>query len=86
MTQDKVVLSSSDMRQYATEYSHRIDNVLKYISDNYTQNIGLKDVAEVACMTTNSFCRFFKKMTNKSFTQFLNEVRISKCLKTPCSG
>ena len=76
MTKDKVVLSSSDMRQYATEYSHRIDNVLKYISDNYTQHIGLNDVADVACMTTNSFCRFFKKMTNKSFTQFLNEVRI----------
>lgn len=36
----------------------------------------MKDVSDVACMTTNSFCRFFKKMTNKSYVQFLNEVRI----------
>ncbi|UXX77820.1 AraC family transcriptional regulator [Reichenbachiella carrageenanivorans] len=72
----KIVLSSSDMRQYTSENSDRLDSVLKHISDHYASNITLNDVADIACMTTNSFCRFFKKMTNKSFTQFLNEVRI----------
>lgn len=76
VSEDKETLSSTDMRQYTTENSHRIDLVVKYISDNYVNYIGLNDVSEIACMTTNSFCRFFKKMTNKSFTQFLNEVRI----------
>jgi AraC-like DNA-binding protein len=73
---DRVVLSSSDMRQTSTESSERIDTVLKYISDNYSKSITLNEIAGVACMTTNSFCRFFKKMTNKSFTQFLNEIRV----------
>ncbi|MDC0177462.1 AraC family transcriptional regulator [Polaribacter sp.] len=73
---DITVLSSSDMRQSITESSERIDTVLKYISDNYVSNITLDDISGVACMTTNSFCRFFKKMTNKSFTQFLNEIRV----------
>ncbi|MCF6333731.1 MAG: AraC family transcriptional regulator [Draconibacterium sp.] len=76
LTDDKTVLSSTDMRQYTTDNSQRIDNVLKYISNNYASYIGLDNVADIACMTTNSFCRFFKKATNKSFTQFLNEVRI----------
>ncbi len=76
LTDDKEILSSTDMRQYTSENSDRIDTVLKYISDNYASNISLDDISEVACMTTNSFCRFFKKITNKSFTQFLNEVRI----------
>lgn len=76
LSENKSILSSSDMRQSTTESSERIDTVLKYISDNYATNIGLDDVASVACMTTNSFCRFFKKTTNKSFTQFLNEIRI----------
>lgn len=76
LSDDKSVLSATDMRQYTTDNSHRIDTVLKYISDNYANYIGLDDVADIACMTTNSFCRFFKKMTNKSFTEFLNEVRI----------
>ena len=76
ITKDKEVLSSTDMRQYTSEPLQRLDLVIKYISDNYTSHIDLEDVASKACMTTNSFCRFFKKMTNKSFTQFLNEVRI----------
>ncbi|KZS38963.1 hypothetical protein AWE51_14780 [Aquimarina aggregata] len=75
-TEKRIFLSSTDMRQFTKKHSHRIDRVIKYISDNYAIEITLNDVAEVACMTTNSFCRFFKKMTNKSFTQFLNEVRI----------
>lgn len=73
---NRTVLSSSDMRQSKTESSERIDTVLRYISDNYASKINLNDISNVACLTTNSFCRFFKKTTNKSFTQFLNEVRI----------
>lgn len=69
-------LSSTDMRQYSDLNSDRLDRVIKFISDNYAQSISLQDVADIAYMTTNSFCRFFKKKTNKSFTQFLNEVRI----------
>lgn len=76
VAQDKTILSSSDMRQYTSDNSQRLDEVIKYISDNYADYIGLQDVSDIACMTTNSFCRFFKKMTNKSFTQFLNEVRV----------
>lgn len=76
LTDDKEVLSSTDMRQYSQEPTDRLDAVIKYISDHYVKEIHLQEVADIACMTTNSFCRFFKKKTNKSFTQFLNEVRI----------
>lgn len=76
LTGEREVLSSSDMSQLATDDSGRLDTVIKFISDNYADYISLAHVADIACMTTNSFCRFFKKMTNKSFTEFLNEVRI----------
>ncbi|TGV01887.1 AraC family transcriptional regulator [Flavivirga rizhaonensis] len=76
ITNEKQLLSSSDMRQYTAKGARRIDRVLRYISDNYSKSIALEDVSDIACMTPNSFCRFFKKKTNKSFTGFLNEVRI----------
>ncbi|TXG35147.1 AraC family transcriptional regulator [Seonamhaeicola maritimus] len=76
LVEDKKQLSSSDMRQFSTDNPDRLDSVIKYISNNYMNTISLADVAGIACMTTNSFCRFFKKMTNKSFTEFLNQIRI----------
>lgn len=75
------ILSTTDMRQSTSQGDQRIDKVLKFISDNYKKEICLEDVADVACMTTNSFCRFFRKVTNKSFVRFLNEVRIKNAAR-----
>ncbi|MBX2814694.1 MAG: AraC family transcriptional regulator [Saprospiraceae bacterium] len=78
---EQEVLSSADMRQYKDQHSDRLTQVVRHISDHYADDISLQDIADVACMTTNSFCRFFKKKTNKSFTQFLNEVRIKNAAR-----
>lgn len=57
---------------------NRLSKVILYISENYNNDIILDDVADIASMTIQSFCRFFKKRTNKTFIQFLNEYRIGK--------
>ncbi|MEQ9287752.1 MAG: AraC family transcriptional regulator [Cyclobacteriaceae bacterium] len=56
----------------------RLSKVISYISENYNKDLVLDDVANIASMTMQSFCRFFKKRTNKTFVQFLNEYRIGK--------
>ena len=38
--------------------------------------INLKTIAGVSNMTPNAFCRYFKQRTNKTYFQFLIEVRI----------
>jgi AraC-like DNA-binding protein len=65
-------LSLQDMEE------NRLAKVISYVSENYSIDIALADVAEIASMTTQSFCRFFRKRTNKTFVQFLNEYRIGK--------
>ncbi|MFY0651631.1 MAG: helix-turn-helix domain-containing protein [Cyclobacteriaceae bacterium] len=57
---------------------NRLSKVISYISENYNKDIVLDNVADIASMTIQSFCRFFKKRTNKTFIQFLNEYRIGK--------
>ena len=57
---------------------NRLSKVISYISENYDKDLVLEDIADIASMTIQSFCRFFKKRTNKTFIQFLNEYRIGK--------
>jgi AraC-like DNA-binding protein len=57
--------------------SERLNKVYKYIINNSQQPITLEDVASIASLSASSFCRYFKKRTNKTFIQLLNEIRIS---------
>ncbi|WP_109830933.1 AraC family transcriptional regulator [Reichenbachiella versicolor] len=56
----------------------RVHRVLRHIDDNYNHKITLGEVSDLTFMTEVSFCKFFKRRFNKSFTNYLNEFRIRK--------
>ncbi|GLB49640.1 AraC family transcriptional regulator [Neptunitalea sp. Y10] len=56
--------------------NERINMVFNYVKDNFQEQIALEEVAMLTSMTVPSFCRYFKKVTNKTFTQFVNEYRL----------
>lgn len=66
---------------YDTTDNHKIDSVFQYVSQNFGHDISLEDIAKNCNMTPQSFCRFFKKRTQKTFIDFLNEFRISHAKK-----
>jgi AraC-like DNA-binding protein len=59
----------------------RINNVSRYLMDHFQENISLEKVASIANMSPNAFCRYFKKRTNRTLVQLLNEIRISHACK-----
>jgi AraC-like DNA-binding protein len=59
----------------------RINMVFNHVKDNFREPIELEDMANMASMTVPSFCRYFKKVTNKTFTRFVNEYRIVHACK-----
>lgn len=59
----------------------RINRVFEYAHANFRKKISLKEIADVANMSENSFCRYFKSKTRKTFVQFLNEIRIGHACK-----
>jgi len=59
----------------------RINKVYQYIFEHFTNKIHLEDVAEIACMNPSAFCRYFKKITKKTFNEFLTEIRINYACK-----
>lgn len=60
-----------------SEDQYRMNNLMNYLRENYKHKIMLQDLAKVAGMTENSFCRYFKQKTGKTPVQFINELRIS---------
>jgi AraC-like DNA-binding protein len=59
----------------------RMNDIYQYTMTNYTENITLEQIAAVVHLTPQSFCRYFKKHTLKTYTNFLNEVRINEACK-----
>ena len=55
----------------------RLEPVLDYISEHYREPISLNEIAEVACLQTGYFCRFFKKKMGITFLEYQNEYRLS---------
>ena len=68
--------------QLSTEHDQRdfdrLSQCIDFLLRNYDQKIKLQTLADLANMTPNSFCRYFKKRTTKSFSQYLTELRIGK--------
>ncbi|MGL2963609.1 AraC family transcriptional regulator [Flavobacterium sp. RSB2_4_14] len=58
------------------ENETRINMVFNYIKQNAASTILLEEAAETVHLTTGAFCKFFKKMTGKTFSDYVNEIRI----------
>lgn len=70
---------------YANELSDRegkrMRNIIDYTLNNFHLPTNLATIASIANLSTNSFCRYFKQRTNKTYTVFLNEIRVEYACK-----
>lgn len=56
----------------------RINKVCVFIQNNFNDKITLKQVADLIYLTESNFCKFFKKATGKTYSDYLNEIRINE--------
>lgn len=77
--------NSEDMRllnaegfSFATDVkdNDRINTVFNHVKNNFREELTLDEIASMVSMTIPSFCRYFKKITNKTYIQFVNEYRL----------
>lgn len=68
-------------KSYTDDEGKRMSKVYDYVMEHYQDPITLDEIAEKANMSKNAFCRYFKKRTNKTFFQFLIEIRIENACK-----
>ncbi|MCB2378643.1 AraC family transcriptional regulator [Hymenobacter sp. BT635] len=55
----------------------RLGRIYQYIQEHFAEPIGVQELADVAHLSVPAFCRYFKKMTSQTLTNFLHEYRIS---------
>lgn len=74
---------STESFEYAISDSEglRMNDIYQYTMEHFTRNITLEQIAAVVYLTPQSFCRYFKKHTSKTYINFLNEVRINEACK-----
>lgn len=59
----------------------RLDKVLAYIHRNYTKEIRLDDIMEIISMNRSAFCRYFRSRSNRSLTDYIQELRVGQACK-----
>lgn len=73
------LLASANYVPSLNKYNvERINTVFTYVSAHFAEDIPLQKVADIVHMTLTSFCRFFKLITGETFTEYLNNFRISR--------
>jgi transcriptional regulator GlxA family with amidase domain len=75
-TEVKVLNAEGFAMETEVKDNDRINVVFNHVKNNFQEDISLSVIADMVSMTVPSFCRYFKKITNKTFVQFVNEYRL----------
>lgn len=73
----RVLVAEEAIQQLGND-NNRINKVLEYTYENFDEHIKIDDVAKLANLTKESFCRYFKSHTRKTYMEFLTGFRINK--------
>ncbi|PWN66616.1 AraC family transcriptional regulator [Chryseobacterium oncorhynchi] len=56
----------------------RMGTIYDYIHENHDKKPNVNEIAKIVSLSTPAFCRYFKKQTNMTFTDFVNNYRINQ--------
>lgn len=59
------------------ENQQRINKVFQYVQQEFRENISLKKAAGLIHLSESAFCKYFKRVSGKTFSDYTNEIRIA---------
>lgn len=80
-SQEYITLSNPVSVGIVAKDSERINAIYEYVMRNFKNDISIQDASEIIHMCPAAFCRYFKKRTRKTFSYFLNEIKIGHACK-----
>jgi AraC-like DNA-binding protein len=64
-------------RNIKTYDGNRLNKVIEFTFKEFSRTITLQEVAALANLTPEAFCKYFKTRTRKTYISFLNEIRVN---------
>ena len=61
--------------------NQRVNKIFNFVKEEFRRPITLEEIADKVSMTVPAFCRYFRKISGKTFTQFVNEYRLVHATK-----
>jgi AraC-like DNA-binding protein len=78
VSNDFILLDQNEsMAANSVSQQERINPVFAYLVENFRKSVSLNKAAAVANMTPNAFCKYFKKVTRKTFMETIIEYRLN---------
>jgi len=59
------------------ENQQRINKVFLYVQKEFRESITLKKAADIVHLSESAFCKYFKKASGKTFSDYTNEIRVA---------
>jgi len=77
----KLLSSIGFKHNFEESENDRIHAIYEFSLANFKRKIQTQEVADIAHVSVNYFCRYFKSRTRKTYSQFINEIRIGHACK-----
>jgi hypothetical protein len=81
VTKEYRFLSENAIVGVSKKDSERMNEVFNYVLKNFKNDINLSEIANKTRFSEAAFCRYFKLRTQKTFVEFVNEIRIEYACK-----
>jgi AraC-like DNA-binding protein len=81
VTKECRFLSENAIVGVSKKDSERMNEVFNYVLKNFKNDINLSEIANKTRFSEAAFCRYFKLRTQKTFVEFVNEIRIEYACK-----
>lgn len=73
--------STAFTKETDSPVNDKIDAIYNYTLSHFSRRITLQEIATAVDINAHSFCRYFKTRTQKTYWQFLLEVRVGHACK-----
>jgi AraC-like DNA-binding protein len=80
-TENNTLASMGFQHNFQESEKDRINAIYNYTIANFKKKISLEEIAAVANISPNSFCKFFKSRSRKTYSRFINEIRVGNACK-----